>query len=67
MIESQADLDHEYLPIAGLASFTGPAAKLLLGGASAALKEGRVTTSVPFHSLLLLSLPSPPSPRLFDL
>ncbi|EIM90168.1 aspartate aminotransferase [Stereum hirsutum FP-91666 SS1] len=38
------DLDHEYLPITGLPDFTSAAAKLILGGQSAALAEGRVVS-----------------------
>ncbi|KLO12635.1 aspartate aminotransferase [Schizopora paradoxa] len=37
-------LDHEYLPITGLPEFTSAAAKLMLGGASAAIGEGRVAS-----------------------
>ncbi|KAF7724992.1 Aspartate aminotransferase, cytoplasmic [Apophysomyces ossiformis] len=35
-------LDHEYLPIAGLPSYTGAAAKLILGENSPAIQENRV-------------------------
>lgn len=35
-------LNHEYLPIAGLATFTSAAAKLMLGEDSPAMKEKRV-------------------------
>lgn len=38
------DLDHEYLPITGLPDFTSAAAKLILGGDSLALQEGRVVS-----------------------
>nr|XP_054765929.1 aspartate aminotransferase, cytoplasmic-like [Lytechinus pictus]XP_054766430.1 aspartate aminotransferase, cytoplasmic-like [Lytechinus pictus] len=34
-------LDHEYLPIAGLAEFTSAATKMLLGADSPAIKENR--------------------------
>lgn len=37
-------LNHEYLPIAGLATFTSAAAKLMLGPSSAALSEKRSCT-----------------------
>jgi aspartate aminotransferase, cytoplasmic len=37
-------LDHEYLPIAGLPSFTSAAARLILGASSPALKESRVVS-----------------------
>lgn len=36
-------LDHEYLPIAGLAEFTTAATKMLLGADSPAIKENRVS------------------------
>lgn len=36
-------LNHEYLPILGLESFSSAAAKMLLGSDCAALKEGRVS------------------------
>ncbi|KAG6335395.1 hypothetical protein ID866_3690 [Astraeus odoratus] len=37
-------LDHEYLPITGLPTFTSAAAKLILGPNSQALSEGRVAS-----------------------
>lgn len=37
-------MNHEYLPIAGLADFTTAAQKLILGPESAAIKEGRVAS-----------------------
>ncbi|PPQ83340.1 hypothetical protein CVT25_003979 [Psilocybe cyanescens] len=37
-------LDHEYLPITGLAEFTNAAAKLILGSHSPAIKEGRTVS-----------------------
>jgi len=37
------NLDHEYLPITGLKSFTAASARLILGADSAAIKEGRAT------------------------
>lgn len=40
-------IDHEYLPIGGLPSFTAAAGKLIFGKDSIALKEGRVSTYVP--------------------
>ncbi|RKO84057.1 pyridoxal phosphate-dependent transferase, partial [Blyttiomyces helicus] len=36
-------LDHEYLPIDGLGTFTDAAAKLILGAESGAIRDGRVT------------------------
>lgn len=38
------NVDHEYLPITGLAEFTSAAAKLILGADSAAIKEKRVVS-----------------------
>ncbi|KAK4058354.1 Aspartate aminotransferase, cytoplasmic [Microbotryomycetes sp. JL221] len=37
-------LDHEYLPIAGLPTFTSATSKLIFGADSKAIKEGRVCT-----------------------
>ena len=39
-------IDHEYLPIAGLTTFTGASAKLIFGEASPAIKAGLVSTYV---------------------
>ncbi|ORZ01799.1 aspartate aminotransferase [Syncephalastrum racemosum] len=39
---NDGSLDHEYLPIAGTASYTQAASKLILGADSPAIKEGRV-------------------------
>jgi hypothetical protein len=39
-------LDHEYLPIAGLPTFTSASAKLIFGEDSPAIKEGLVSTYV---------------------
>ena len=36
------NLNHEYLPIAGLAEFTSAAQRLILGANSPAIKENRV-------------------------
>ncbi|KAF2113393.1 aminotransferase class I and II [Lophiotrema nucula] len=44
IIRKDPDLNHEYLPIAGLAEFTSASQKLLLGADSPALKEKRVTS-----------------------
>ncbi|TVY32202.1 Aspartate aminotransferase, cytoplasmic [Lachnellula subtilissima] len=41
ILHSDPDLNHEYLPIAGLQSFTSGAAKLILGADSPALAEKR--------------------------
>jgi len=40
----EGNLDHEYAPIGGPASFNSKAAKLVFGIDSAPLKEGRITT-----------------------
>jgi aspartate aminotransferase, cytoplasmic len=37
-------LDHEYLPITGLAEYTAAAAKLILGPECPAIKEGRAVS-----------------------
>lgn len=44
IIAQDESLDHEYLPITGLAEFTSGAAKLILGADSPAFKEGRVVS-----------------------
>lgn len=44
IIADDTSLDHEYLPITGLASFTSAAAKLILGADSDSLKEGRAVS-----------------------
>ncbi|KAI9804549.1 MAG: hypothetical protein M1825_001449 [Sarcosagium campestre] len=44
IIRNDPNLNHEYLPIAGLPKFTSAAAKLILGSDSAAIKEKRVTS-----------------------
>lgn len=43
-LRSDPNLNHEYLPIAGLPEFTGPAQKLILGADSVAIKEKRVVS-----------------------
>ncbi|KAL7276742.1 Golgi Transport [Rhizina undulata] len=47
ILSNDPSLNHEYLPIAGLQSFTSGAAKLILGHDSVALKENRVCAFVP--------------------
>ena len=42
-IVANSSLDHEYLPIDGLAEFTEASARLVLGKDSPAIKEGRVS------------------------
>ncbi|KAI8631944.1 PLP-dependent transferase [Xylariaceae sp. FL1651] len=45
ILRNDPNLDHEYAPIAGIASFTSKAAELILGGAgSPAIKEKRVAS-----------------------
>lgn len=44
MIVDDASLDHEYLPIDGLLSFTEASAKLILGADSPAIAQNRVKT-----------------------
>ena len=46
IIRQDPNLNHEYLPIAGLAEFTSAAQKLILGPESPAIKEGRVRTGL---------------------
>ncbi|KAI4922731.1 hypothetical protein J4E90_001165 [Alternaria incomplexa] len=43
-LRDDPNLNHEYLPIAGLAEFTTASQKLVLGGDSPAIKEKRVTS-----------------------
>lgn len=44
VLRNDPDLNHEYLPIAGLASFTSKAAELILGSDSPALSGNRATS-----------------------
>ncbi|CAN8101804.1 unnamed protein product [Discula destructiva] len=44
IIRNDPNLNHEYLPIAGLASFTSRAQELVLGKSSSAIAEKRVTS-----------------------
>jgi aspartate/tyrosine/aromatic aminotransferase len=46
ILHNDPDLNHEYLPIAGLADFTSASQKLVLGGDSPAIKEKRVRASL---------------------
>ncbi|CZR64793.1 probable aspartate aminotransferase, cytoplasmic [Phialocephala subalpina] len=45
LLRNDPSLNHEYLPIAGLASFTSAAAKLILGASSPALTEKRTSST----------------------
>ena len=42
ILRSDPSVNHEYLPIAGLAEYTAAAQKLILGEDSPAIKEKRV-------------------------
>ncbi|EEA24758.1 Aspartate aminotransferase, cytoplasmic [Talaromyces marneffei ATCC 18224] len=44
ILKSDPELNHEYLPIAGLPQYTSAAQKLILGADSPAIKENRVTS-----------------------
>ncbi|KAL8670876.1 MAG: hypothetical protein Q9168_004607 [Polycauliona sp. 1 TL-2023] len=44
ILQKDPNLNHEYLPIAGLADFTSAAQKLMLGAESPAIKDKRVTS-----------------------
>ncbi|KAF2261540.1 aspartate aminotransferase [Lojkania enalia] len=44
ILRNDPNLNHEYLPIAGLADFTSASQKLVLGADSPAIKEKRVTS-----------------------
>lgn len=44
-LRKDPNLNHEYLPIAGLADFTSAAQKLILGPGSPAIKDKRVYKS----------------------
>ncbi|KAL8877116.1 MAG: hypothetical protein Q9198_004811 [Flavoplaca austrocitrina] len=44
ILQKDPNLNHEYLPIAGLAEFTSAAQKLMLGAESPAIKDKRVTS-----------------------
>ena len=50
ILRKDPNLNHEYLPIAGLAEFTSAAQKLILGPESPAIKDGRVR--IPLTDLL---------------
>ncbi|KAK5081576.1 Aspartate aminotransferase, cytoplasmic [Lithohypha guttulata] len=44
LLREDPNLNHEYLPIAGLVDFTNAAQKLILGPESPAIKDGRATS-----------------------
>jgi len=51
-LRQDPNLNHEYLPIAGLAEFTSAAQKLMLGADSPAVKEQRVFSTITSIHLL---------------
>jgi hypothetical protein len=60
ILADQTDIDHEYLPITGLAKFTAAAQKLVFGEKSQPVEEGRVIRSVQMERVeryLKLTLP----------
>lgn len=60
ILRKDPNLNHEYLPIAGLADFTSAAQKLIIGADSPAIKEKRVRSILLFPSLFLpIPFPSP--------
>lgn len=69
MIRQDPNLNHEYLPIAGLADFTSASQKLILGKASPAIQEKRVasfqtisgTGAVHLGALFLAKFYNPPT------
>jgi hypothetical protein len=62
ILRRDPNLNHEYLPIAGLVEFTSAARKLILGTDSPAIKEDRVCLIL-FYAHLL-ELPSSPESSL---
>lgn len=50
ILRKDPNLNHEYLPIAGLADFTSAAQKLMLGASSPAIAEKRVGAFKPLNS-----------------
>jgi aspartate aminotransferase len=51
LLRNDPDLNHEYLPIAGLPEFTSASQKLILGADSPAIADKRV--SPPLKNLIL--------------
>ena len=49
-LRKDPNLNHEYLPIAGLADFTTAAQRLILGADSPAIKEKRVRSMARTHA-----------------
>lgn len=69
LLRKDPDLNHEYLPIAGLAEFTSASQKLILGASSPAISDKRVislqtvsgTGAVHLGALFLTKFYNPPS------
>lgn len=69
LLRQDPDLNHEYLPIAGLAEFTGASQRLIFGSSSEAIKQGRVfslqtisgTGAVHLGALFLTKFYNPPT------
>ena len=47
LLRNAPNLNHEYLPISGLADFTSAAQRLILGADSPAIQDKRVTPTYP--------------------
>ncbi|KIX02283.1 uncharacterized protein Z518_08222 [Rhinocladiella mackenziei CBS 650.93] len=73
ILRNDPNLNHEYLPIAGLTAFTTAAQKLILGPDSPAIKEGRVysvqtisgTGAVHLGGLFLSKFLPKPTPSIY--
>ncbi|KAK4936697.1 Aspartate aminotransferase, cytoplasmic [Elasticomyces elasticus] len=73
ILRNDPNLNHEYLPIAGLPEFTSAAQKLILGADSPAIKESRVTSlqtisgtgAVHLGGLFLAKFLSKPTPAIY--
>ncbi|GAB7348196.1 hypothetical protein MBLNU459_g6200t1 [Dothideomycetes sp. NU459] len=69
LLRQDPDLNHEYLPIAGLAEFTSASQRLIFGASSPALEQGRAsslqtisgTGAVHLGALFLAKFYSPPT------
>ncbi|KAI1619036.1 aspartate aminotransferase [Exophiala viscosa] len=73
VLRNDPNLNHEYLPIAGLSEFTSAAQKLILGPDSPAIKDSRVTSlqtisgtgAVHLGGLFLAKFLSKPTPAIY--
>ncbi|KIW32762.1 uncharacterized protein PV07_04286 [Cladophialophora immunda] len=73
ILRNDPNLNHEYLPIAGLPEFTSAAQKLILGGDSPAIQEGRAcslqtisgTGAVHLGGLFLSKFLPKPTPAIY--